>query len=241
MGSLRETIRQVKPCVVCVLIAHGDTIIGKGSGFVCGSGGLIATCNHVVSGATGAARVLVKMPAHAEPLRADVTLSDPERDIAILQVELKDLAYMELGSYDDVAEGDLVAFCGYPLALSIPTTHVGIVSAKGKGIIPGLSLEVLQIDASINSGNSGCPLFLPENGLVVGVVNAKYGSISQALKSIAEMKEPPSRVVIMGLDFVPTMNALVRDMEKNLQLGIGYAISVDYLKEALRQLDKTIL
>ena len=81
----------------------------------------------------------------------------------------------------------------------------------------------------MNNGNSGGPLF-NRNGEVIGIVNAKLGSLSRFLDNIEKAK-PQAFMQIGGIDPVQTIQQMLREMKQNLNLGIGYAIPSDTISQ----------
>jgi serine protease Do len=135
-----------------------------GSGFVIDPTGYIVTNNHVVDEATD-----VKIRLDDESIYpARVVGVDPQTDIALLKVDAgHELPAVALGDSDAVEVGDWVVAVGNPFGLGGTVTS-GIVSARGRNINSGPYVDFLQIDAPINQGNSGGPLFNMD-GKVVGV------------------------------------------------------------------------
>jgi len=244
VATLRETLTRIKPSVAQIVFVLDNKVYPAGSGFIISADGYIATCSHVLhpEDIPQQAKLAVRFHTLADPQWASVIIDNVDTDIALLKVQRDDLVPMELGSYSDVEEGDDVAFCGYPLDIRVPTTHRGIVSAKGSYMRrdpeSNAYLELLQIDASVNRGNSGGPLFLPHSGRVAGVVSSMIvASISgQPIKGM-----PWVEIRFGGRDYGKEIDDLRKEVKEalnSLQLGIGYAISVDYLKEDLRQLGR---
>ena len=140
-----------------------------GSGFVVDAEGHIVTNNHVIDGAT---KVVVTFDDGTE-LPARLIGHDARTDIAVLQVEAgKKLPYLALGDSDKALPGDWVVAMGNPFGLG-GTVTAGIVSARGRDIGSGPYDDFLQIDAPINRGNSGGPLFATD-GTVIGVNTAIF-------------------------------------------------------------------
>jgi S1-C subfamily serine protease len=140
-----------------------------GSGFVWDNQGHIVTNHHVIDGAD---RVTVVFSDHTE-LEAQILGSDPDSDLAVLQVEVNETTTrsLELGDSDAVQVGHMAAAIGNPFGQEFTITS-GIISAVGRTIRSGNSQfsipHVIQTDAPINPGNSGGPL-LDRHGRVIGV------------------------------------------------------------------------
>jgi serine protease Do len=139
----------------------------RGSGFLISSDGYVVTNNHVVKGAT---KVTVTLD-DGTTLPARVVGRDSKTDLALLKVtSSQKLPFIELGRSDDVQPGEWVIAVGNPYGLG-GTVTAGIVSARGRDINEGPYDNFIQVDAPINRGNSGGPLFT-QDGKVVGVNTA---------------------------------------------------------------------
>ncbi len=129
----------------------------------------ILTNRHVVENAD---KIRVKFQDGRE-FDAKVKGADPHSDIAVLEVDAKDLPALKLGDSNKLEQGEWVIALGNPFGLS-HTLTVGVVSAKGRTSV-GLSdyEDFIQTDAAINPGNSGGPL-VNLNGEVVGINTAIF-------------------------------------------------------------------
>ena len=154
----------------------GQMAIGSsfGSGFIVSENGYVVTNAHVVDGASA-----IKVTTHAgDELEAKLVGSDTTNDVAVLKVEAEDLPAVVLGSSNDLIVGDQVVAIGNPLGDLTSTMTVGYVSAKDRDVTTdGTTINMIQTDAAINSGNSGGPLFNMK-GEVVGITTAKYSGSS---------------------------------------------------------------
>jgi S1-C subfamily serine protease len=142
-----------------------------GSGFVIDTAGRIVTNFHVVQGAE---QIEVSF-SNRDSVRARVVGTDPSTDLALLKVNVdaRALRPLDLGNSDRVRVGDSVVAIGNPLGLERSVT-AGIISALHRPLTAPNEFtidDVIQTDASINSGNSGGPL-IAANGSVVGVNTA---------------------------------------------------------------------
>jgi serine protease Do len=141
-----------------------------GSGFIIDAKGIVVTNNHVIQDAED---IIVRVNGDEE-YKAKVLGADPLSDIAVLQLETKDkFTPVAFGDSDKARIGDWVIAIGNPFGLGGTVTS-GIISARNRSI--GLSRyeDYIQTDASINSGNSGGPLF-DMNGDVIGINTAILG------------------------------------------------------------------
>ena len=140
-----------------------------GSGFIIDSQGHVVTNNHVVKDASDIQVTL----ADGRKMTAKVVGVDPKTDLAVLQVTSPEaLPHLALGDSNATRVGDWVVAVGNPFGLG-GTVTAGILSARGRQIGEGPYDDFLQIDAPINRGNSGGPLFA-QDGTVIGVNTAIY-------------------------------------------------------------------
>jgi S1-C subfamily serine protease len=169
-----------------------------GTGFVVGNGLFIATNAHVVPeklAEDGMESLAVALPgAERSVVRKVAALArDSDRDLAVLRLEGAPLPALSLAPPDTVREGQSVAFTGFPIGNALglsPVTHRGIISAitpigipqaRGRELSPALirrlagdPFRIYQLDATAYPGNSGSPLFDPDTGRVLGVVNMVF-------------------------------------------------------------------
>jgi serine protease Do len=139
----------------------------RGSGFIISADGIIVTNNHVVKGA----KTLSVTLDDGTVLPAKVVGTDPRTDIAVLKVSADHpLPFIQLGNSRDVKPGEWVVAMGNPFGLS-STVTAGIVSAVSRDIGEGPYDQFIQVDAPINQGNSGGPLFT-QDGKVIGMNTA---------------------------------------------------------------------
>lgn len=145
---------------------EGATALGAGSGFFIAANGYIVTNNHVVADATS---IRVKL-ADGREMDARLIGRDENTDLAVIKVEGADFPFV---SFEETAQprvGDWVIAVGNPFGLG-GTATAGIVSAQGRRDIDSAYVDYLQIDAAINTGNSGGPTF-DIYGRVIGVNSA---------------------------------------------------------------------
>ena len=141
----------------------------RGSGFIIRQDGLIVTNNHVVKDGSA---VSVTLDDGTE-LKAKVLGTDPRTDIAVLKIDAgKPLPFIQLGNSRDVRPGEWVIAMGNPFGLGGSVT-AGIVSAVSRDIGSGPYDQFIQVDAPINQGNSGGPLFT-QDGKVIGMNTAIF-------------------------------------------------------------------
>ncbi len=141
-----------------------------GSGFIIDESGIVITNNHVIQDAED---IVVRVGGEKE-YKATIIGADPLSDIAVLQIVSKEkFLPVKFGDSDKARIGDWVIAIGNPFGLGGTVTS-GIISARNRSI--GLSRyeDYIQTDASINSGNSGGPLF-DMSGDVIGINTAILG------------------------------------------------------------------
>ena len=159
-----------------------------GSGVIVDPKGYIVTNRHVVEKAD---RIRVRFEDDPPGVQHDAKVigTDQETDLAVIKVDMdRALPSAKMGNSDSMQVGDWVLAVGSPFGLS-ETVTAGIVSAKGRDIVPGRQFQTfIQTDAAINPGNSGGPL-VNMNGEVIGINTAilsetnAYAGVGFALPS----------------------------------------------------------
>lgn len=153
-------------------VGYSDMVLG--SGFFISKDGYLVTNHHVIESCVdpsyeGYARLYIKLSEDGETrIPAKVIGWDSILDLALLKVEIDAPFYFELGSSDDLNVGDKVYAIGSPLGLESTLTS-GIISSTDRDL--NMSAKVFQLDAAVNSGNSGGPL-IDQKGRVQAIVFA---------------------------------------------------------------------
>jgi serine protease Do len=143
---------------------HEPTPEGLGSGFIIDPSGVIVTNDHVVEDSDDITVVL----DDGTELKATLVAADDKTDIAVLRVNAgRPLPFVSWGDSEAVEVGDWAIAIGNPFGLG-GSVSAGIISARGRNINAGPYDDYFQIDAPINRGNSGGPLF-NQRGQVIGV------------------------------------------------------------------------
>lgn len=151
----------------------------SGSGFIVTSDGYIVTNYHVIEEAYKGGYDISVILYNGEAYKAEIVGVEDDNDIAVLKVDASGLPAVTLGSSKDLMVGDTVYAIGNPLGeLSFSMTS-GMVSALDREITTGsengltTTNNMFQIDAAVNEGNSGGPVY-NDKGQVIGIVTAKY-------------------------------------------------------------------
>ena len=153
----------------------------SGSGFIISDDGYIVTNYHVIEDAAS-----IKVTTYSgESYSATVIGYDESNDVAVLKIEAEGLSPVVIGDSDNMNVGDSVVAIGNPLGELTFSLTAGAVSALDREITlsSGVTMDLIQTDCAINSGNSGGALF-NMYGEVIGITNAKYSSSSSSEASI---------------------------------------------------------
>ncbi len=160
---------------------YQTTSAASGSGFIISQDGYILTNHHVIEDSNAITVTFYD----GSSKDAKLIGYDASNDIAVLKVEAEGLTPVILGDSDNLNVGDTVLAIGNPLGELTFSLTVGAVSALEREITTstGVTMDLMQTDCAINSGNSGGALF-NLYGEVIGITNAKYSSSSSSEASI---------------------------------------------------------
>ncbi len=178
LPSLADVVEEIEPWVVSVTterFVRGFFSTfrdeGAGSGFIVRPDGYIVTNEHVIRGA----QELQAHLANGETYAAAVVGKDIVTDIAILKIDADGLPFATLSDTSNIRVGDWVMTLGNALDMrGGPTATLGIISGLGRSIKTEQGQQffnLIQTDATINTGNSGGPL-VDMNGTVIGINQA---------------------------------------------------------------------
>lgn len=199
--NFQKTVEVMSNAVVAIglyspLEQSGNQI--RGTGFVIDDGKWIVTNHHVVDEALDPNIVEYYVAVHGtgrkvNAYKARVEVIDPIHDLALLRIDTP-LPVVALANEKLVAAGAEVAITGYPIGAVLglyAATHRGYIAAITPDALPtansqNLTVDMLsrlensdliyQLDATAYPGNSGSPLYLPESGEVIGVINKVFVS-----------------------------------------------------------------
>ena len=198
--DLADTLSKLKPGIVAVgtyMPKRNPRAVFLATGFAVGDGSLIVTNWHMIPEQIDYEHmeqlaVFYHKDNSDKVIVATELALDKEHDLAVLKIKGEVLSPLTLGSVSAVREGQLYAFTGFPIGMVLglfPVTHRGIVSAITPNVIPMIRAEqlnvkllkrlqepykVFQLDATAYPGNSGSPLYQPETGDVVGIINKVF-------------------------------------------------------------------
>lgn len=152
---------------------YKTTAAASGSGFIITEDGYILTNHHVIENSNSIKVALY----NGDTYEAELIGYDESNDIAVIKIDAKGLTPVVLGSSDELNVGDEVVAIGNPLGELTFSLTSGYVSALNREITlsSNVTMDLIQTDCAINSGNSGGPLF-NMYGEVIGITNAKYSS-----------------------------------------------------------------
>ena len=195
--------------------------MAAGSGFVISADGYIVTNNHVVENAT---KVTVVFEDGTEQV-AEIVGLDERTDLAVLKIEGTDLPFVNFET-ESSRVGDWVVAVGNPFGLG-GTVTVGVISGQGRNIGGSNYGDFLQIDAAVNTGNSGGPAFNTK-GEVVGVNTAIYspngGNVGIAFAiPAATVKGIVDQLVNSGTVTRGYLGVGIQDVSRDIADGVGLA------------------
>nr|WP_325065505.1 Do family serine endopeptidase [Sphingomonas paucimobilis] len=165
-----------------------------GSGFLISADGYVVTNNHVVAGRGAGVQVqAIKVTlTGGQEYPARVVGRDEASDLAVLKIEANNLPFVRFGDSPGARTGDWVLAIGNPYGLG-GTVTAGIVSALHRDLRSGPYDSFIQTDASINSGNSGGPLFDMQGnviGINTAIISPTGGNVGLGFAIPAEIAKP---------------------------------------------------
>jgi serine protease Do len=195
--------------------------MAAGSGFVISADGYVVTNNHVVEDAT---KVTVVFDDGTEQV-AKIVGTDERTDLAVLKIEGTDLPFVNFET-EASRVGDWVVAVGNPFGLG-GTVTVGVISGSGRNIGGSNYGDFLQIDAAVNTGNSGGPAFNTK-GEVVGVNTAIYspngGNVGIAFAiPAATVKGIVGQLIEDGTVTRGYLGVGIQDVNRDIADGVGLA------------------
>lgn len=161
---------------------HSANIFGQsssrtvsGSGLILSENGYILTNYHVIEPAYTGGTPIQVITYDGEEFTAEVVGMETDSDLAVLKIDAMGLVPAALGNSDEMRVGQTIYAIGNPLGELTYTMTSGIVSALNRSITTDINVTVnmFQIDAAVNNGNSGGPVY-SAYGQVIGIVTAKY-------------------------------------------------------------------
>ena len=180
-NSISSSVDKVYSSTVIVVAYKDGKQISTGTGFVYkkdDKNGYVMTNNHVIDGAD---TVEVEFNDKSERIDAKILGGEVYSDIAVLTVDAKEVEQVvEAGDSSSIKLGDTIFTVGSPMGLTYKgTVTKGILSGKDRMVEVSLSgsatdyyMNVLQLDAAVNPGNSGGPL-CDVSGKVIGIISLK--------------------------------------------------------------------
>lgn len=208
--------KSVEQSVVNVVqVTANNQCHSTATGAIIENGNKVLTCNHCIdkSYING---IYDKMTSKVLP--GKIIFADDEHDVAILEFPNKIGTGLKIVSSRSLEIGNEVFTIGFPY-------YLGSDKTLTCGNIAAFENNLIKLNVTVNNGNSGGPL-LNINGEVVGIVNQKMGGLNQYLASL-KTNYKAGGVFISGMDPIKAIQNLVSEMERNLNLGIGYAIPSD--------------
>ena len=188
--TISEAASKASPSVVEIIVEgtvtnygiFGGTYTstGAGSGVIISETGYIITNNHVVKDTNK----ITVTTYDGKEYEAQLVGTDAKTDIAVIKITAPDLIPAVVGDSSKISQGDTAIVIGNPLGTLGGTVTNGVISAVSRElVIENESMNLIQTDATINSGNSGGGLF-DGNGNLIGIVNAKDSGTTSSGASI---------------------------------------------------------
>ena len=248
---------------VCQIVHTRNGVrLGSGSGFLT-KDGVLVTNNHVIQPGNGTSvtvrfvgpdghTVTTEREFSGADFQARVQDGEPEAswDFAVLNMavdEFAGLPALDLAPEDDTIIGSPVALLGFQFEQANLSIHSGVIASKYQ--LAGV--DYLQLDASVNHGNSGGPLVDLASGHVVGVVTRKATGLTTQFDellasfdaNIKAFEAVQGSVGLSGIDVFQVltitqiqMKSVAAEISRSANVGIGYAYSLKKVRSSLTAL-----
>jgi S1-C subfamily serine protease len=252
-----ELISKVRSGVAEIAVEKNRKFLGNGSAFLV-EGGLV-TNSHVIRPIGSVDAFRIRFEDLSEPIRMlpedlykNIKFESPEDEydyafIGIDEKEFEGRFRFELEKSYEISVGQQILFLGFPFGMPQLTAHLGYVSS----IHEKRSREIIQIDGSVNGGNSGGPLLSIESGKVVGIITRAVTGIIELefdnLISILQnnqkiLSQPRASIDIGGIDPIEgirasqsAMEQIARNLKRAANVGIGHAFSINPLFNQMKK------
>ncbi|VAX11950.1 Outer membrane stress sensor protease DegS [hydrothermal vent metagenome] len=200
---------------------HQRTVSSLGSGVIVSPQGYILTNNHVIAAAD---EIQVALQ-DGQTTQAKLVGADPETDLAVLKIKLKNLPAITLGNAKALRVGDVVLAIGNPFGVGQTVTS-GIISATGRNMLGINTFEnFIQTDAAINPGNSGGAL-ITAHGELIGINTAIFSKSggSQGIGFAIPMslaKDVMTQIIEHGEVVRGWLGVVIQDLSPELARSFG--------------------
>jgi len=235
--------------------------LSSGSGFKVGS--YLITNNHVlqVPSATGVLVQFVAQDGRTLVINKFFTMAEFRNrlldgdsevgwDYAIIDLDVPEFQHipsLHLAEQDDQVIGTPIALLGFQLDQFNLSMHTGIIASKPEKQVVNGTVRYLQIDASVNQGNSGGPLIQVETGEVIGIITRKatglttyFEYLRTGLNDTLASHDAFGSIRFNNADFVLgqlQLRGLIDEIERSANVGIGYAYELEKVRHSLSLLD----
>ena len=257
----KEIWKKVNPSICQIIHRKNNRVISVGTGFKCEN--YIITNNHVYN-PTQSEEITIQFK-NADGIQVSLEKSYNAKEFIYLLKDgipkdswdfaiLEDSHFSEIPNLKLIDEkkeidtGQKCVFLGFPFSSNYLTIHEAIVSAKYTNTKN--NVKYIQLDASVNGGNSGGPLIDIETQEVIGIITLKktgfsdrFRELNESFKSNIEVLEKTngSTITMIGVDIMQTFKAiqnqlsvLGKELERSSNVGIGIAFELDEVRKGLK-------
>ena len=251
---IQDIIKKVRSGICKIEFYLNNKLVNSGSGFL--YKGKLITNSHVfhpegITFSDDTKLIFIfgdskRIELVLKDLQLKVGSDENNADFAVYELPgLEEKFNFKLDNLGNVEEGDEVLIFGFPFEASYLTTHHGRISS----LFEDNSIKKIQVDASVNQGNSGGPLFHLSTQKVIGIVTRKQSGLTKDFddllqsfsNNIAILKQAQKNGSIkqMGIDPIhffeisqAQMQLISKNIKRSANTGIGYAFSCEQLIKA---------
>lgn len=251
-----DLITKCRSGVAQIILERGRERISSGSAFLVGNG-LVTNSHNIRSFAFDTVVIRFENNNEIRLLSQDCIKAvstesqEDDKDFAYLKLsepEFSGRHVFELSNSTSLSVGEQVLFMGFPFGSAHLTSHLGYVSSLHESN----DVEIIQLDGSVNGGNSGGPLIDLKTGKVVGIITRaetgllrdQFNQLIQALRNnqqiLQRQQQGGCKISLGGIDPVEAIRASQAAMEqiatqlrRSANVGIGFAFSAKYVRDEI--------